>query len=279
MARDRSRSALILTMIATSLFAFPAKAADIVPHLAVYDMSMLRKSSDLVGGSGRIALKLERETCEQIELDYRFVARFEREDATVVTDQQTVSVENFAARAYHFTTRTFVDNVEGWVIRGSATNTDTRTRVEIAEPSAETFDLPLSVFPTAHTMDLIDMAIAGESLVEARLYDGDNEAGKLLTTTAIITPVEAEATPPGPANPEAASSPVAAMLDLRRWRVAESYYNSDSKLDGLPLFQTSYTLYENGISDDIIIDNGDYAFSGSLSKLELAAAPDCEDAS
>ncbi|MCD1645120.1 EipB family protein [Aurantimonas coralicida] len=279
MARDRSRSARILMMIATGLFAFPAKAADIMPHLAVYDMSMLRKSSDLVGGSGRIALKLERETCEQIELDYRFVARFEREDATVVTDQQTVSVENFAARAYDFTTRTFVDNVEAWVIRGSATNTDTRTRVEIAEPSAETFDLPLSVFPSAHTMDLIDRAIAGESFVETRLYDGDNEAGKLLTTTAIITPVQGEATPPAPANPDGSPSLVTAMRDMRRWRVAESYYNSDSKLDGLPLFQTSYILYENGVSDDIMIDNGDYAFSGSLSKLELASAPDCRNRS
>ncbi|MCW7546183.1 cell envelope integrity EipB family protein, partial [Aurantimonas litoralis] len=163
--------------------------------------------------------------------------------------------------------------------RGSATNTDTRTRVEIAEPSAETFDLPLSVFPSAHTMDLIDRAIAGESFVETRLYDGDNEAGKLLTTTAIITPVQGEATPPAPANPDGSPSLVTAMRDMRRWRVAESYYNSDSKLDGLPLFQTSYILYENGVSDDIMIDNGDYAFSGSLSKLELASAPDCRNRS
>ena len=102
MARDRSRSALILTMIATSLFAFPAKAADIVPHLAVYDMSMLRKSSDLVGGSGRIALKLEREACEQIELDYRFVARFEREvdpDGQLTPDERARRAE-YAKRAY-----------------------------------------------------------------------------------------------------------------------------------------------------------------------------------
>ena len=95
MARDRTRSARILTMIATSLFAFPAKAADIVPHLAVYDMSMLRKSSDLVGGSGRIALKLKRETCEQIELDYRFVARFDRCHDRLV----------FGQRPFHAVTR------------------------------------------------------------------------------------------------------------------------------------------------------------------------------
>ncbi|MBC8130906.1 MAG: hypothetical protein H7Y08_11375 [Rhizobiaceae bacterium] len=48
----------------------------------------------LLGGSARIASKLERKSCERVDLDYRFGARFEREDATVVTDQQTVSVED-----------------------------------------------------------------------------------------------------------------------------------------------------------------------------------------
>ena len=128
------------------------------------------------------------------------------------------------------------------------------------EPSAETFRLPLSVFPSALTMDLIDKALAGENLVETSLYDGDNEAGKMLTTTATITPRETGAST---GRTENDPSPVPAMRDVRRWRVSESHHNSDSDAEGLPLLETSYSLYENGVSDDLTVDDADYAFSGS----------------
>ena len=65
------------------------------------------------------------------------------------------------------------------------------------------------------------------------------------------------------------------LRGLQGWRVNEAYYNSDSDPEGLPLFQTTYTLFENGISGEIAFDTGDYGFAGTLTQLDLLAAPDC----
>ena len=37
----------------------------------------------------------------------------------------------------------------------------------------------------------------------------------------------------------------------------------------------SFTLYENGVTNDLVMDYGDYALSGSLKTIEPLAEPDC----
>ncbi|ORE96979.1 MULTISPECIES: EipB family protein [Aurantimonadaceae] len=261
---------LLLTIPAV-LAATGSIAASLAPHRAVYDLVLTSKSMDLLDGSGRIAIELRQGTCGTFDLDYRFVARFEREDATVVTDQQTVSTENTVANTFTFTTKTFVDGAPAWVIRGQATNSGSSTRVDLQEPEVRSIQLPLSVFPSAHTRELVEKAKAGESIVETRLFDGDNEADKLLSTTALITPIEEDS----PSAERVARELPEELRGLQAWRVNEAYYNSDSDPEGLPLFQTTYTLFENGISGEIAFDTGDYGFAGTLTQLDLLAAPDC----
>ena len=264
-------------VIHTVLIATGSVAATLAPHRAVYDIVLTSKSMDLVDGSGRIAIELRQETCGKFDLDYRFVARFEREDATVVTDQQTVSTEDNVANTFTFETKTFVDSAPAWVIRGKAVNSGTSTKVELEEPEVRSFELPLSVFPSAHTMELIERAKAGERIVETKLFDGDNEADKLLSTTAIISPV-GDATSFGEGTGQAddvAREVPDELRGLQAWRVDESYYNSDSDPDGLPLFETTCILYENGVSGSIAFDTGDYGFSGALSSLHLLDGAGC----
>lgn len=151
-----------LMMIPAAFLATGSLAATLAPHRAVYDLVLTSKSMDLIDGSGRIAIELRQETCGTFDLDYRFIARFAREDATVVTDQQTVSTEDAVANTFSFTTKTFVDGAPAWVLQGKAIISGSSTRVELQEPETRSFNLPLSIFPSAHTMDLIEKAKAGE---------------------------------------------------------------------------------------------------------------------
>ncbi|BDA84242.1 ATP-binding protein [Aureimonas sp. SA4125] len=265
---------LTLTVVGSTL---PARAAQLVPHRAVYELSLTRKSFDLLGGIGRIAADVEIPACGRFDTDYRFVARFEREDKTVVTDQQTVSVEDVAAGTFDFTTKTFVDNAPEAVLRGRAVNGAKGTQVSIEEPERSKFDLPLSVFPSAHTVALIENAKAGERFVQTPFFDGDIEEDMMLTTTAIITPTKPEGSGSERAKTSTGEHVDGKLHGIASWRVTESYFDRHTDADGSgqPLYQTSYTLYENGISDDITIDNGDYAFAGSLSRLDLKPVPTC----
>lgn len=252
-----------------------AGAAEIASHRAAYDLALTSDLDGVRGGTGRIVAELRQTSCGTFETDYRFVARFEREDASVVTDQRTRNVESIPDRTLDFRTEAFVDGQPESLIEGKATTGDTSTRVELQSPEPRSLEIALSVFPIAHLEDLIDKAVAGETMVETTFFDGDNEADKRLTTTAVIAPLS----PAGFAGKKeegTADERRPALDGLRAWRVHESYYNSDNEADGLPLYQATFDLYENGVSDNFVLDNGDYAFSGGLVSLDLLDGPPCD---
>src|SRR3954468_12183361 len=112
------RSSVVLAMLLASTAL--AAAQPLAPHQAVYELSLAPGSTDFVDAEGRIALKLQTETCGVYALDYRFVAKFQQEEEVTVTDQQTVSTENAEGTDFSFTTKTFVDGAPQKEIRGQA---------------------------------------------------------------------------------------------------------------------------------------------------------------
>ncbi|KQT60308.1 MULTISPECIES: EipB family protein [unclassified Aureimonas] len=267
-----------------SLADTPRTIVPLAPHQAIYELRLADRTDDIASADGRIAMALKSETCGVYKLDYRFVARFQQEQEITQTDQQTVSTENVAGTEFDFSTKTFVDGTAEKEVVGEARQDGNATKVVMTEPEERSFALPLSRFPMQHTRELIEKAKAGQQIVEARLFDGDDDSEKLLTSTAIISAHEPAAATPEAAKPEDAAAAArqalqagirSALAGLRSWRVSEAYYNSDSDPDGLPVFRTSYVLYENGVSDELKLDFGDYVFAGSLSKLDLLDLPKC----
>lgn len=273
----------LLPMATALMVSGAAMATPLAPHQAVYELTLASESQDFVDAQGRIAMELRTDKCGLYDLDYRFVARFQQEQEFTLTDQQTNSVENQEGTSFAFTTKTFVDGSPEKEISGEAKQDAAGTKVTMKAPVAKDFLLPVSRFPMQHTIDLITKAKAGERFVETKLFDGDDDAEKLLSSTAIISP--ATAAPPRPPMPASdASEAVKAAVDpavekrlagLQSWRISESYYNSDSDPDGMPVFETSYRLYENGVSDDLELDFGSYALKGSLSHLDLFEVGAC----
>lgn len=292
-----SRSLIVLATLSASA---AHAAMPLAPHQAVYNLSLASESSAIVDAEGRIAMELKTDKCGIYDLDYRFVARFQQEQEFTLTDQQTNSTENRAGTEFEFTTKTFVDGAPEKEIRGAARQAGDMTKVAMQSPVARQFDLPLSAFPMQHTAELIARAKAGERIVETKLFDGDDDAEKLLSSTAIITPnpppaagaaspssqpaapmpaVGATANPPvtGEGGKEEPAAAIQKLLaGLASWRISEAYYNSDSDPDGMPVFETSYILYENGVSDALRLDFGTYVLAGSLSQLDLFDATRCQ---
>lgn len=251
-------SAAVLALV----LSLDARAADLQPHEAVYDLALVAQSSDFNSIDGRIALQLKPDACAGLTLDYRFMARFHQDSELTVTDQQTLSKESRDGRRYEFRTKTLVDGAEQNKVEGVAVNDANATHVTFEAPVKRETDLPLSVFPLGHTAKLIDAALKGERMVQANLFDGDDDADKLLTTTSLILPAKA--------GTHAMDPLVAKTLEgLRSWNITESYYNSDSDDDGMPVFETRYRLYENGVSDELHLDFGDYTLEGGLARLQF----------
>ena len=259
---------LALSAVAFSLALNPgaAGAADLQPHEAVYDLALSSQTSSFNSIDGRIALQLKPDACAALSLDYRFMARFHQDDELTVTDQQTLAKETRDGKRYEFRTRTLVDGSEQGVVSGVAVNDAAATQVTFESPVKRETELPLSVFPLGHTSKLIASALAGERMVQANLFDGDDDAEKLLTTTSLILPAKAGDRPKDPA--------IARQLEgLRSWSITESYYNSDSDDDGMPVFETHDRLYEIGVTDRLSLDFGDYTLEGGLARLSYYDRP------
>lgn len=282
-AKDRPvmrATTLPLLISIVGVFSAVASAQELVPHRASYDLSMREGDSDLVDAQGRIAIEMRRKTCDTYDLDYRFVARFQQEQELIVTDQQTRSTESADGERFDFETKTFIDASPENAVIGTASTRGDVTRVALTAPQVRTVEVPKSLFPMQHTIALIGQAKAGARIVETRLYDGDEEVEKLLTSTAVIAPASESGTGRDGKVAEVTPSDGRASLSdqltgLAAWRISESFYNSDSDPDGLPIFETAYTLYENGVSDDLVLTFDGYTLAGGLASLDLFQMPDC----
>ena len=238
-----------------------AAPVSLAPHEAVYDLTLDQPGSGINGAQGRIALQLKSESCDSMSLDYRFVVRFHEDSELTVTDQHTLSRESRSGDRFEFETKTSIDGAEQESVKGKAVTEGDRTHIDYEQPVVRQTEIPKAAFPLGHTAAIIEKARAGQRIFETPLFDGDNEAEKGLTTTAIITSAKPEAKPQGPADPT--------LAGVKSWMIVESYYNKDSDRDGMPIFETRYRLYENGVSDELRMNFGAYALKGNLTRLTL----------
>ena len=67
---------------------------------------------------------------------------------------------------------------------------------------------------------------------------------------------------------------------MRHWPVSVGYFDEDGSEkpqigEQMPNYQMQFTLYENGVTNDLVMDYGNYALAGSLKAIEPLKAPAC----
>jgi len=71
-------------------------------------------------------------------------------------------------------------------------------------------------------------------------------------------------------NPQAAP-----LQSLSSWPVTIGYYSAEDDNSETPLYQINFDMYENGVSNSLVMDYGSFALSGKLAHLELLKAETC----
>ncbi|TIX64759.1 MAG: DUF1849 family protein, partial [Mesorhizobium sp.] len=163
-------------------FAVPALQA----HRAVYDLSLDKASdrSGITGISGRMVYEFNGSPCEGYTVKFRFVTQIATNDnATKLTDQQTTTFEDAEGKTFSFVTKSFVDQNLDKEVKGTATKETKGLKVDIDKPEKSSLELAATQFPTQHLAELIDKAEKGENFYETNLFDGSEDADKVMTTT------------------------------------------------------------------------------------------------
>lgn len=243
-------------------FAVPALQA----HRAVYDLT-LNKASDrsgITGISGRMVYEFNGSACEGYTVKFRFVTQIVTNDNTRLTDQQTTTFEDAEGKTFSFVTKSFVDQNLDKEVKGIATKDAKGLKVDIDKPEKNSLELAATQFPTQHLVELIGKAEKGENFYQTNLFDGSEDANKVMTTTVVVgKKTEADKT-----DPEAPA--LAKLATDKYWPVDIAYFD-DSAQNGeeVPEYRISFKLHENGITRDLTMDYGDFSMTGKLVNLSL----------
>lgn len=268
----RTSRLLLSAFAASSVFvAVSAAAAPLLaPHRAVYDLALDKASdrSGITGLSGRMVYEFNGSPCEGYTTTFRFVTRIDTGESSRLTDQQTTTFEDAEGKTFSFVTKSFVDQNLDKEVKGTATREATGLTVDIEKPEEEIFDLGPTQFPTQHMVELLGKAEKGESFYETNLFDGSEDADKVMTTTVVIGK-------PGHAEKGDPELPVLSDLGKESYWPVDIAYFDEAQEGGeeLPEYRISFKMHENGLTRDLMMDYGDFSMKGKLVNLSLFDKP------
>ena len=250
-----------------------ARAIEIAPHRALYslDLSQTKSSSGVVGATGAMVYEWG-ETCEGWTVQQRFRLRLEyAEQDNVEVSSTLVTWESKDGLRYRFNERRLRNGDLDEEIKGEA-KLDGKGKggsAEFTRPEAATLSLPVgTLFPTAHTIFLIQRAEAGDQLISRKVFDGATveNAGQI---TAVIGPK----LKPGPSSKDE-KLPKSPLLNRPSWRMRLAFFPADSRQEQ-PDYELGMRLLDNGVSQDMTLDYGDYVIHAKLDDIEALPKPNC----
>lgn len=252
----------------------PAAAIDVVPHRAVYSMSLAsaKNSSGVVQAHGALSFEWG-DSCDgwTIEQRYKLQLSFSQNtEAEITTNYVTWEAKD--GTAYRFNVRKTKngapdEQISGWAkldgpgLGGTA---------EFTLPRKMTMKLPPgTIFPTQHTLVLLQRAIAGDRMVPRTVFDGATPEG-----AAQVSALIGRALPVPGAAPSSTAN-IDALLTRPGWYMRMAYFGIDKTDSTEPDYEIGMDLQDNGVARGIRLDYSDFSIKGTLEKIEKLAKPPC----
>ncbi len=254
-----------------------AEAATLAAHRAYYtlDAKRMDPESGLASVSGRLAYEIKGSDCEGYAVSYRMANRFTRGDGTEPQES------DFRLTSFETGDGLTLDVQESQFANAKAeANSRVKARRDTPESAADgelsgdeskTFKVDAkALFPTVFQKKIVDVALSGASRDDSIVFEG-TEGDK---AQHVITFIGAKKTGYELAGMDEATK--AEFAKLAYWPITMSYYPVDATGDAQPTYQSSFLMFENGVSTELLMDYGTYALTGKLSKLDVFKTNACK---
>lgn len=260
---------LSFAMVTGAMAEVSTTTVHLVPHRAVYDLSLLRSegSKGVEAARGRIAMEFGGDACEGYTLKYRQVTVLDSTEAGSRTlDTQSATFESGDGLSMRFKSTSTAQGLVRDGIDGDAQlRPDGSLNVHFKQPRNGSFAAAgQPIFPTDHMKRLIEMARKGEHTFSVRVYDGSDDGKKVYETLSVI----GNRIEPGAGDHVEDPARQEALAAVPRWPVSISYFE-EGKADREPAYTISFELYENGIARALKINYGEFSLKGELKSLEI----------
>jgi hypothetical protein len=248
------------------LFALPAFGQSLAPHRAAYSLSLGDNRGQVAALDGVLAIDWS-ETCQGYTLNQRMRFRMSTaEEGTVESDIVFSSFESKDGTNYRFTLRTSRDGEVVEELRGRAVlDPDKGGKAFFSMPELEMDLPPGTMFPTAHSLLLLNLAEGGERMIARAVFDGATLDGAMDVTAFVSNKLAAEQ-PLGARTPPIGNRP--------SWRVRMAYFNPDDK-SGTPQYETSMRMLDNAVATEYTFEYPEFGMRAKLERLEAVPKPNC----
>lgn len=274
----------LVALMTVPLTAMPQKSQiELTPHRAIYDLSLSNAdaSSNVSDMQGRLVFDFSGSHCAGYTYKSRLVTQMtDQSGGAYISDMRTSTWEDSSGENFRFENLEFNGFQESSTVSGQASRKDESDKiaVEFEKPSRDTMEFnQKALFPTQHSIAILEAAERGENILQADIYDGSEQGNKLYRTTTFIgRPVEPSAS--GELLDDIPNS--GPLKALKSWPVSISYFEMTkpgSRSEGLPTYELSFRMFENGVSGDLSINYGDFLIGGKLRQIDFKAPVNCPD--
>jgi len=256
-----------LALISAIVMSTPVKAVELMPHQAIYRMSLASASSTsgIAGAEGAMMYKFG-ETCDSWTSETNvYLKLLYAEGEEMETTWSFLSWESKDGLKYRFRVRqnrngTLVEHIQGNVTRNTV---DGAAKAQFSSPEGTVIELPEgTMFPTHHLQALIKEGETGTLTYSRTVFDGaslDNP----YNINALITSASKKAV---------RVKPVPDDKVFRHVRMA--FFPLASRKE-FPEFELGIDYRRNGIAEHILQDFGDFTLNLVADKIEILDHPKC----
>ncbi len=249
----------------------PAIKAGLIPHKALYDISLTSKKNGVMLSnlSGKMLYEW-RSSCDGWVSNYQFDMLYEYVEmpaARVTSDVSTY--EAFDGKNFTFNAQRKKDGPLFEQFRGATSLGEDGKNIVVNYSIPKDLVQPLpkgTFFPMGHTLDVLNKIKQGTRFYSVPLFDGSDGKGPVDINTFIGD----TRTYRFPENSE--ESPVKmnidpALVNTKAWDVRLAFFPHDSS-DTMSDYEMSVVFHENGIISSIEIEYSDFSISQNLIAIE-----------
>ena len=243
---------------------------EIQPHRAVYDMELaaLGSGGRVSNVSGRMEFEWAR-VCDGWTVSQRSRMQVIYVEGNEIDFGWTMSSwESDDGLKYRFFIRRLHGGGTTEEVRGSAEieGPGKPGKAVFTHPEARELALPAgTMFPTKHSIVLLDAARDQKLPLWRNVFDGSGEQGIYGVNAALVAQLA----------PGEETAPVTKDLaKLSSWRMQLAFFGLDETA-AEPEHEQALRIFQNGIVDDLILDYEEFSVRATLKELETLEPPGC----
>tara|TARA_R110001592_G_scaffold3525_34_gene20248 strand:+ start:20659 stop:21558 length:900 start_codon:yes stop_codon:yes gene_type:complete len=243
-----------------------AREAGFMAHKALYEIQLSSKSSSskIANISGKMFYEWQ-PSCDAWVSNHRFDMMYEYSEGPALRVTSDFSTyESFDGARFNYTSQRKKDGAVFEEVRGNVKANEAAYPNEAVYtiPEDLVFDLPKgTLFPMAHTLDVLNAIRTNKKFVQATIFDGSDDEG----------PVEVNSFIGKPATytiPEEYKEYIDKdLVQAKAWKLRLAFFPLN-KPDSTSDYEMSLVFHENGVISDMEIDYGDFSVTQTLVAIE-----------